>query len=339
MSNFKTKSDIEKMASNLTTMSSSAVFAQGEESKKHTPAPQGSPCAIKETSAKAPGVNMHVTPLESCCTPRSTQESKHIATADSNKEEVEHSSMNEILNITELTIYNEDAQCEHSRKAVVFDGEQGAMASSPERKCTAGTVRFDSTMSRTDSKSKSELASAQRVKSENSIFQKLFSRSSRGRTLAPSGRRSKFSNLIVQSSKGRPTLGHRFTIEALTHLSSHSITDGKLSYHGDGVSVHSHAIHNDAKEQSLPLMNTPVRADSVKKHRRGRSLFRSQEHKRSRARSPSKDRSGARLKLRSVRRESPSPEPAKRKQWPRKLLTRSQREKKRSELDSKETEK
>lgn len=339
MSEFDSKSDIEKMTSELTHFSSSAIFTHVERTQKQTDIPQGSPCAIQDTSAKPSSVNMNVRPLDSCCTPRSTKESKNIATTGPNEDETKNVSVSEILNMNGMTIQDDNVGSENIKKAVIFEGAQCKEDDSVEKNHVTGAVRFGATMSRADSKSKSELITPQRVKSDNSIFQKLFSRSSRGRTLTPSGRRSKFSNLIVQSAKGRPTLGHRFTIEALTHLSSHSITDGKLSCHGDEVVGRNQAVQDHDKEQSLPLMNTAVRADSDKKHRRGRSLFRSMEHKRSRARSPSKDRSGAGLKLRSVRRESPSPKPAKRKQWPRTLMTRSQREKKRNALDSNETEK
>lgn len=86
------------------------------------------------------------------------------------------------------------------------------------------------------------------------------------------------------------------------------------------------------------------RTESVQNERRGRSLFRTKEHRRSRARSPVnrrvletngskvgaggstvlKDRSS---KLPWIRRESPSPQPATRKRtWRRKVISRAERD-------------
>lgn len=293
--------------------------------------------AVIKTPHRDPGPSFHVTPLDSCCTPRATNEPKHIAACDSDGGDWEKNSLTGILNIKELKIHDDNSSAERSGKAVYFDGADVTDVGSPEKKSITATVRFETTLSRTDSKSKSELASAQRIKSDNNLFQKLFSRSSRGRTVMPSGRRSKFSNLLVQSGKGRSSLHHRITVEALTHLSAHSTTDGKESYNGEEISGYNQAFDDECKEHSIPGSVHAVRADSEKKNRRGRSLFRTGNHKRSRARSPSKDSSGERIRFRSVRRESPSPEPGKRKHWPRKLLTRAEREKKRDERDQKET--
>ena len=191
-----------------------------------------------------------------------------------------------------------------------------------------GTVRFETNRSSKNSISKSEEASERRRRSENNLLQKMFSRSPRSRTIISSlGRRvSRSSRVFVQSRKGRSSFHHRITIEALPEESNENDVDGDQK---NTASVEQEKAETTTNFESNHHLALPSRADSLKAERRGRSLFRSSKHKRSRAPSPG-PRTGAEsevpVELR-VRREYPEPGYRKRG-WAHKLRSRKVRTKK-----------
>lgn len=192
------------------------------------------------------------------------------------------------------------------------------------------------------SKSKSERDGERHRKSESRLFpKKLGLRVSQMRTITPSARRSRNSTLLVQPGKGRASLHHRITIEALSRNGIHCDDDGckNINDEDDGDDCGDDSgKENEVRHLNIQLRSKPgVRADSVKFQRRGRSLFRTTMHKRSRARSPG-DRHGEDTgKVHGIRRESPSPRSGQRKRnWVRKVMTRAEREKKLKEKDEAE---
>ena len=162
--------------------------------------------------------------------------------------------------------------------------------------------------------SKSEQASENRPKPESNLVRRLFSHSAFSRTIIPSlGRRtSRNSTIFVQSMKGRSTFHHRTTIDVLPH-GRHQI-----DVHADHNAHNLEAVDRPqtgssstvSSESRYPYLAN--RSDSLKNDRRGRSLFRSSKHKRSRApapgrrrnRGPAFDDNGTECR---VRRESPEP--------------------------------
>lgn len=204
---------------------------------------------------------------------------------------------------------------------------------------------------------------------ENSLFAKLFVRSTRTRTvttlrrsvlvlgglLGESGSRSQrigwvSTSVIVDRRNASSSLVHRVTAEALPQSTLNNAT-GIGSSSTEVVSHHrTHESESDLVEPRLAIKN---RADSLQKERRGRSLFRTKDHKRSRARSPGPRQVGRNgnvvgtgtgtgetrmglSKMSWVRRESPSPQPAMRKRsWVRKVIPRAERERRAAVKESK----
>lgn len=317
----------------------SSILELSLRDRKEERALEGSSSPVYESCSRDLELSLHVTSGHSLYTPPTTNFEKKIAQCNSSGKDDERNSRTPILKFKELQIQGDSYRDGNNVKSIKVIREDVTKSCSPESKHNVEAVRAKEAMQNTNSEGNFKLLAAKRVNSDRNIFEEYISGPLRGQTLLPSGRRSRFSSLILTSGKGPSDLHRSTTIEALTHFSSCSVIERKASYNENERSCQSEAFDYHCKERPMQELKKAVRADSDMKTRRGRSLFRSKEHKRSRARSPSRDRSGATLRLRSVRRESPSPEPARRKQWPRKVLTRSQREKKLDEWKQKSTAK
>lgn len=236
-----------------------------------------------------------------------------------------------------------DASETPSKKGVTFTQTfSGAEEDPVKERGSCVTFNIAEPSSNMATKSKSERDGERQRKSENRLFPKrLGLRVSQTRTITPSARRSRNSTLLVQPGKGRANLHHRITIEA---LSKNGITcddgSGNSNDNDDDHSGDEDGKENNVKHLNIQFKgNNGIRADSMKFQRRGRSLFRTKMHKRSRARSPGERHSEASGgKVPGIRRESPSPQPGRRKRnWVRKVMTRAEREKKLKEKEDVES--
>lgn len=223
-----------------------------------------------------------------------------------------------------------------SKRGVKFRDDFPANEDDPVKEnVNCVTFNIKEPPSNLSTKSKSERDGDRHRKSESRLFpKKLGLRISQTRTITPSTRRSRNSTLLVQPGKGRHSLHHRITIEALCKNGA-NCDDGCGKDNDEENNRNGGGDSKDVKHLNIQLKGrTPAKADSVKFQRRGRSLFRSTMHKRSRARSPGQRHGEDTGKVRGIRRESPSPEPARRKRnWVRKVMTRAEREKKLKEKD------
>lgn len=318
------------MTSVLTATDSSPVHTSNLGDEKHTEDFERSPSAVLDTSHEQQDHTINSTPPDSCGTLTARNELKHISTCVSKEEDMDINAITNIADIKALKIQDDDRPGERNSQADNFHRTRAPGSSSEQRKETPTTGRLDKNISSTDSKGKSASASAsaQRTKSDQSLFQKILSLSSRTRDLLPSPRQPKYTYQIVFSPNGSSNLQNLSSIHALAHASSDRGTDGKRSCsHCCNCSANSHALNDKNTEHPIIEPRRAIRAERDNKNHRGRSLFRAQDHKRSSAPSLSKDRPGESLKLRPVRRELPSPEPAKNKHWQRNLRTWTQTQK------------
>lgn len=160
-----------------------------------------------------------------------------------------------------------------------------------------GTVRFENSSRRCSSnRIKTEDTAPQR-RSDGSLFQRLLSRS-RSRTMTPRTK-SRLATLLVLPDKGS-SRRTRVTLDALPQAAAE---ENDMS-----------GFFNNLTEKD----NEVIRSDSVKSERRGRTLFRgigshfSTSARRSRARSPVRDREGILSRIKWRRMVSPSPDPTPR---------------------------
>lgn len=155
--------------------------------------------------------------------------------------------------------------------------------------------------------------------------------------------------VLVNCRKGQPAFVHMVTAEALPESgipeAMGRFTDETEVGVRSPASVVYGSVDVSTTKDAVPEDNPKVgRTESVTSHRRGRSLFRSKEHKRSRARSPGLRRdfecresvaggtvhsgmNSGYATWTAIRRESLSPRPANRKRtWRRKVMSRVERE-------------
>lgn len=217
------------------------------------------------------------------------------------------------LDMQQLTL-GDEGKIDDNDQSLMFerDNEEDIIS---ER---SSTVRFEPISGASETVSTSEKALDRYPCMDNPMFHKMTLQNPRNRTITPSNRRSRNSKLLVQPAKGRSSFHHRFTIEALSQMSKHSAA-------GDNSDDDDEEEGSGSRDRTV---KEGTRGTSVKFQRRGRSLFRSTVHKRSRARSPGA-RYGCNKKIEGVRRESLSPQVGRRKRhWVRKVMTRCEREKK-----------